>query len=94
MLTLPGERAAIDVESTNLSTEVDPREPLRLVQAPPKRAKVSSLPMIGNVGSVAMSTGREGQLVTCAMVLNSLERRRGQVSAAALMSAALLSTRS
>jgi len=72
MLTLPGERAAIDVESTNLSTEVDPREPLRLVQAPPKRAKVSSLPMIGNVGSVAMSTGREGQLVTCAMVLNSL----------------------
>merc|ERR1719336_1733984 len=94
MLTLPGERAAIDVESTNLSTEVDPREPLRLVQAPPKRAKVSSLPMIGNVGSVAMSTGREGQLVTCAMVLNSLSRRRGQVSAAALMSAALLSTRS
>jgi len=51
---LPEERAAIGVESTNLSTEVDPREPLRSVQAPPKKAKVSFLPMIGNVGSAAM----------------------------------------
>merc|ERR1719471_1865957 len=56
MLTLPGERAAIDVESTNLSTELDPREPLRLVQAPPKRAKVSFLPMIGNVNWARRTT--------------------------------------
>jgi len=93
MLILLGGRVVTGVGWTSLWTRGGQREASRSDQTRLRKAKASSQPMIGSVASVAMSTGRGGQLAMCATDLSSQWRRSERGSAEVLMSAERSSTK-
>jgi len=93
MLILLGGRVVTGVGWTSLLTGGDLREASRSAQTQQRKAKASSQLMTGSAASVAMSTGRAGQLAMCATGLSSQWRRSEQGSAEVSTSAERLSTK-